>query len=404
MAILLTSFLLCLMLRVWTMPITAKTNSFSFSEHTAAYQINRLSRFALDSTLDAIGNRSLGHDQGGCTLENVRVRRDWRTFPRKEKRAYINAVLCLQWLPAQTPSALAAGAKSRYDDFVATHINQTWHIHRTGTFLAWHRYFIYVFEETLRDECGYTGDLPYWNWGADVQSMEESPLFDGSDTSLSGNGAYIPNQPNLRIPLGNTDLPPLILPAGTGGGCLTSGPFMNSTINMGPSFLYVPGGNVSRMSNPLDYNPRCLKRDLTTSILRDNNNYTTILQLILNNHDVWDFETNAQGAPGSGLLGVHGGGHLAMGGDPGRDADANPGDPGFWNHHAMIDRLWWIWQNLDLTKRQYAISGTGTFLNDPASPNTTLDTHVNVGYVKPGSIAVRDIMSTTAGPFCYVYL
>ena len=234
--------------------------------------------------------------------------------------------------------------------------------------------------------------------------MEGSPLFDGSDTSLSGNGAFIPNQPELRIPLGNTDIPPLILPVGTGGGCVTSGPFVNYTVNMGPSFLYVPGGNVSRMSNPLDYNPRCLKRDLTTSILHDNNNHSTVVQLIQNSADIWSFETNAQGAPGSGLLGVHGGGHLAMGGDPGRDADANPGDPGFWNHHAMIDRVWWIWQYGDLASREFAISGTGTFLNEPASPNTTLDTRVDVGYVRQGSIAMRDIVSTTAGPFGYVYL
>lgn len=234
--------------------------------------------------------------------------------------------------------------------------------------------------------------------------MELSPLFDGSDTSLSGNGAFIPNQPNLEIPLGETSVPPLILPPGTGGGCVTSGPFVNYTVAMGPSFLYVPGAGVTRTSNPLDYNPRCMKRDLTTSILRDNNNYTTIVQLIQNSPDIWAFETTAQGAPGSGRLGVHGGGHLAMGGDPGRDADANPGDPGFWNHHAMIDRLWWIWQSLDLKNREFAIRGTGTFLNDPVSPNTTLDTHVNVGYVKRGSIAMREIMSTTAGPFCYVYL
>jgi tyrosinase len=158
------------------------------------------------------------------------------------------------------------------------------------------------------------------------------------------------------------------------------------------------------MSNPLDYNPRCLKRDLTTSILRDNNNHSTVLNLIQNSPDIWSFETNTQGAPGSGLLGIHGGGHLAMGGDPGRDADANPGDPGFWNHHAMIDRIWWMWQYGDLEEREFAISGTGTFLNEPVSANTTLDTHVKVGFVKRGSIAMKDIMSTTAGPFCYVYL
>ncbi|KMU76698.1 hypothetical protein CISG_05841 [Coccidioides immitis RMSCC 3703] len=88
-----------------------------------------------------------------------------------------------------------------------------------------------------------------------------------------------------------------------------------------------------------------------------------------------------QGIPGSGSIGVHGGGHYAMGGDPGRDVFVSPGDPAFFFHHAMIDRVWWIWQNLDLKNRQNAIHGTGTFLNDPPSPDTTLDTMVDLGNI-----------------------
>ena len=30
-----------------------------------------------------------------------------------------------------------------------------------GLFLAWHRYFIFEFEQALRNECNYTGDYPY---------------------------------------------------------------------------------------------------------------------------------------------------------------------------------------------------------------------------------------------------
>jgi len=52
------------------------------------------------------------------------------------------------------------GARSRFDDFVATHINQTLAIHYTGNFLAWHRYYTWLYEEALRNECGYTGNQP----------------------------------------------------------------------------------------------------------------------------------------------------------------------------------------------------------------------------------------------------
>lgn len=41
---------------------------------------------------------------------------------------YINAVKCLQSTPARTGD-IHAGAKSRYDDFQALHIDQTDYIH-----------------------------------------------------------------------------------------------------------------------------------------------------------------------------------------------------------------------------------------------------------------------------------
>lgn len=124
-------FLLCLFSQTWAMPMVSKHNTKLNSEEAALYQMNLLARSALDLTLDGLENRSLDHDRESCTLETLRVRRDWRALTERERRAYIDSILCLQRLPPQTPAALAAGAKTRYDDFLATHINQTWHIHRT---------------------------------------------------------------------------------------------------------------------------------------------------------------------------------------------------------------------------------------------------------------------------------
>lgn len=53
------------------------------------------------------------------------------TLSSQERIDYTNAALCLQKKKANTPSSLAPGAKSRFDDFVATHINQTLTIHYT---------------------------------------------------------------------------------------------------------------------------------------------------------------------------------------------------------------------------------------------------------------------------------
>ncbi|KAJ5984191.1 tyrosinase [Penicillium waksmanii] len=366
----------------------------SNSSAKAEAQLQRLAEIARDAVISDVTHAPLRHE--GCTQQTMRIRRDWRAFTRKEKKAYINS--------------LAPGTKSRYDDFVATHINQTLIIHYTniadyyekGTFLAWHRHFVWSFEQALRNECSYTGDIPYWNWGADVDEMEKSEVFDGSDTSLSGNGAYIPNQPDVKLVLDG--YPDIYLPAGSGGGCVTSGPFKDYILSMGPADLVVPGRNISVSPHPLDYNPRCLRRDLTSAILQKFNKFSDIVDLITKSNDVWDFEMTMQGFPDSGLIGVHGGGHFAMGGDPGRDVFVSPGDPAFWHHHAMIDYVWWIWQNLDWEARGDAISGTGTFLNDPPSANTTLDTLINVGYAGGDPIAMKDIMSTTGGPYCYIYV
>jgi len=57
-------------------------------------------------------------------------------FSKRERKNYINAVLCLQTLPSKLDPKLFPGAKTRYDDFVGVHINQTMSIHLTVRFLV----------------------------------------------------------------------------------------------------------------------------------------------------------------------------------------------------------------------------------------------------------------------------
>ncbi len=77
-----------------------------------------------------------------------------------ERLSYIDAVLCLQRIPSLLPAGLVPGAVSRFDDFVATHINNTIGIHLNGKFLSWHRQFVWLYEKALQQECGYTGTQP----------------------------------------------------------------------------------------------------------------------------------------------------------------------------------------------------------------------------------------------------
>lgn len=68
---------------------------------------------------------------------------------KPERKNYIDAVKCIHNKPALTPASIAAGARSRYDDFIVTHVQQTFWVHGTvslellrsmkcGT-LIWHR-------------------------------------------------------------------------------------------------------------------------------------------------------------------------------------------------------------------------------------------------------------------------
>lgn len=224
---------------------------------------------------------------------------------------------------------------------------------------------------------------------------------------MSGDGAKV-NQSG-DILLIQPTLPVVTLPLGNGGGCIKSGPFKDWKVNMGPQQLSVPGGAIvgAPSGNPLDYNPRCLKRDLTDFVNRRYANATSVLRTIAEK-TIGNFQARMQGNIDlvNGDIGIHGGPHLTLGGDPGRDVGVSPSDPMFFLHHGGIDRIWWIWQMIDPQNRLWgnnAINGTGTFLNLPPSPPQTLDTTIEMPWITDNVPKIRDLMSTTQGPFCYIY-
>jgi tyrosinase len=125
-------------------------------------------------------------------------------------------------------------------------------------------------------------------------------------------------------------------------------------------------------------------------------------ELITNRTDILSFQNRMQGDFPASYLGVHAGGHFWIGGDPGGDLYASPGDPYFFLHHAQIDRTWWIWQNQDSKTRQNAIAGTNTIFNFPPSANTTLDDLIDLGVNAP-ALRIGNVMSTISDQFCYTY-
>lgn len=72
---------------------------------------------------------------------------------------------------------------------------------------------------------------------------------------------------------------------------------------------------------------------------------------------------------------------------------------------CITNKIRAIWQNLDIEKRTNTIAGTITYRNMPPSRNATLDDIIDVGVNDAfQGIKVRDAMSTTEGPFCYIYV
>ncbi|KAM0694986.1 hypothetical protein Q7P36_005342 [Cladosporium allicinum] len=333
---------------------------------------------------------------GDCTFETARVRTEFRKMSNEDRKSFTDAIMCLKQTPASAEgSATGPGVLSRYDEYVATHINMTMNIHVTADFLAWHRNYIWEWENDLINTCGYTGNLPYWDWARDAFAPHESEVFNGDEFSLGSDGVYVPNREDTYLGLMDVTFPP-----GTGGGCVHSGPFSGVDFsNLGP--LDSPYND--NVENDYDLNPRCLVRDLNVYFSSRYLTYNNVTQLLLGQTDIQYFQAEMQGFVGDNKLGVHGAGHW-VGGGPSQmqDFHSSPNDPIFFLHHAMVDRTWAIWQALDSESRQNAIYGTETLNNSPPSREMELTDSLTFGFAGQNEI-FGNLMDTMSGKFCYRY-
>ncbi|KXT10998.1 hypothetical protein AC579_5005 [Pseudocercospora musae] len=319
---------------------------------------------------------------GSCQSQKLIVRKEWGDMSRDERLDYIRALNCLHTKPPKTDPKLAPGCKTRYDDFVVAHIMNTYNVHFSAWLLSFHRVFIWEFEKALRDECGYKGGQPYWDWSRYVdQPMERWPMFDGSDTSLGGDGH--------------------VTPTSGGCSCVTNGPFKDWTVNLGPV-----GDGASCKDNPQDnglgYNPRCMERKFNPSYLA-NLTYDKVLAQVHGSNDINSFGLAIESWP----LGVHPVPHELIGGVQ-DDIPASPADCWFWQHHTNLDRFWLFWASLDWDHRWNALGSSEVYNAarqerkwQPAKP-ISVDSRIHLSPAFP-EYRVGDLFSPTGGPFCYVY-
>ncbi|OAL02417.1 Di-copper centre-containing protein [Phaeosphaeriaceae sp. SRC1lsM3a] len=316
------------------------------------------------------------HPVGKC--KNPPKRKEWRQLSVPERKSYIDAVQCLTRKEAKSG---VPGAINRFDDHQGVHMQQKPQIHWVGHFLLWHRYFVATYEKALRDECGYKGGQPYWDWSLDAQPQNlnstrwfNSEIFD-PNTGFGGNGARV-----IATPAQNR----LNITGSTGGGCVQSGPFTADkfTVNL-PT-------------------PHCLARDFVPWIINQMAD-PKLVEEVLAQPDYTAIAATVEKKQSFTPPNIHASGHFGVGGILGTMGNAaeSPGDPIFYLHHGNIDHVFWKWQQKDLKQRLNQVGGPITPF-DYSGKNVTLDFEINIGLLA-GNATLKDLLNTEGGTLCYTY-
>lgn len=131
---------------------------------------------------DTASPEELAKTNGGFMTESVsaaascasspNIRYEWDDYSTSDRQALMSAFKCLMNKPA---SGAFTASTSRWEDFARLHQLYTPNVHQNQKFLPWHRYFIWVFEQVLRDECGFDRAF-FW-----FDETKHSGAFSGSD-------------------------------------------------------------------------------------------------------------------------------------------------------------------------------------------------------------------------------
>lgn len=171
---------------------------------------------------------------------------------------------------------------------------------------------------------------------------------------------------------------------------------------VGPGAPMMPDVPKNPIAGGGGYNPRCMRRDVNAEAALGataDRSYNLIMKSQTINTFYNTLLTPPRNASDPYNWGVHTAGHYIAGGDPGGDPMVSPGDPIFYFHHAMLDRLWWIWQMQDPDTRvtaQVSLGGGG-------GANRKLDLKWLIPDVIP-VLEAHDGLGGHGGAFCHVYV
>nr|GAT58376.1 di-copper centre-containing protein [Mycena chlorophos] len=342
----------------------------------------------------------------GATCKNPAVRKEWRSLTKTEQKNWINAVTCLAkkpHRPSLAPTVPIAESlippinpnSSAYDDWAYVHM-----IRFTGLFFPWHRWLLSAFETDLKENCGFQGTQPYWDWSLDAKNVAKSPLFTNFDkeTGLGGWGDPANDYAVHTGAFSNTSGFKFAYPSPhTLRRNLTMQPFLGNTV-----FLTDPAQRALYVNET--FTPAQVHK-MVNGFVGDYKGLQTYIE---------------------GFNGTHQGVHLMLGGDLGGNCPANAvvpaqcqnnnptyatNEPMFWMHHAMVDKIWADWQaNNKHNGKSYfggsveSLKNVSYFNEFPtgAPPNYLVNDTMPADGLFPDP-TISSMLSTTEGPLCYVY-
>ncbi|RPA74265.1 Di-copper centre-containing protein, partial [Ascobolus immersus RN42] len=324
------------------------------------------------------------------------------SLSKKERLSYINAVKCTQTKKGITKNQFGIKQFTIFEDFAFEHAKQTPYVHLVGHFLSWHRYILKTFETALREQCGYDGAQPYWDYALDYNKFAQSPIWDAT-YGFGGNGFPV----DLSLP--NPNAPGIPgYEYRSGGGCVMDGPFKNYIIRLPRRDLTVPEPRCIERAWNIEYFQHFMHRSTELQLYTEPT-FTRFLSTELDKiPDIFNYPPGA-----IETINMHTAFHLSIGGTE-ADGFMSPFDPLFYMLHANMDRIWRRWQSMDPEVRHNEYGGTD--IPAPIIPipdpdpygmgwlgvNITADFKITLSGLA-GPIAVEKMQDTTSDYLCYDY-
>ncbi|KAK0469181.1 Di-copper centre-containing protein [Desarmillaria tabescens] len=363
--------------------------------------LSLLAAFASASSSEKVGARDSEHNN--CS--NPAVRKEWRSLTDDEKADWISSIKCLahkphspKFSPTVKPDNIPPVNEnsSYWDDISYIHMDMNFKIHFTGLFLPWHRWYMHSVEESLREMCGFSGTMPYWDWTRDAADFEGATIF---------------AEPDLKSGLG-----------GWGG----------------PEDDYLVRDGGFSYDFDLAYpSPHGLRRNYTLrpwlsdqfaglNVILDPSQMANIsftadkIQELVNGSegDYVGFQFSFEDWEAA-----HASVHEMTGGDMAGNCPASapascqpgplwaPNEPLFFLHHTTVDKVWYDWQNKSPANKNAFKGGSvqrvdtrAMYLANPnGGPPALTPQSVVTGEGIYDEWVIEDYLSTTAGALCYVY-